>query len=112
MDGLNGGQAAIKGANLDLVCGSRNRSIFYLMSKSYIKRIAHLKGNKIGITRVGSSTHTSALYALGSAGVRPADYQLLPLREVPNIYTASSAAQIDAGVVFFFKQKTAYEIDM
>ena len=48
---------------------------------------------------MGSSTHTSALYALGSAGLKTADYQLLPLLEVPNIFTALAAGQIDAGVV-------------
>src|SRR5205807_6704602 len=56
-------------------------------------------GKKIGITRVGSSTHTSALYALGQAGLKSADYQILPLMEVPNIFTALTAGQIDAGVV-------------
>ena len=69
------------------------------MAKSDIKKIADLKGKKIGITRVGSSTHTSALYALTTAGLKGADYQLLPLLEVPNIFTALAAGQIDAGVM-------------
>lgn len=99
MDGSNAAQANLKGANLALVAGATNRQVFSLMAKPDIKRIVDLKGKKIGITRVGSSTHTSALYALGSAGLRPADYQLLPLLEVPNIVTALSAGQIDAGVV-------------
>ena len=99
MDGSNAAQANLKGANLALVAGATNRQVFSLMAKSDIKRIVDLKGKKIGITRIGSSTHTSALFALGSAGLRPADYQLLPLLEVPNIFTALSAGQIDAGVV-------------
>jgi ABC-type nitrate/sulfonate/bicarbonate transport system substrate-binding protein len=48
---------------------------------------------------VGSSTHTSALFALGSAGLKTTDYQLLPLLEVPNIFTALVAGQIDAGIM-------------
>ncbi|HEX7229226.1 MAG TPA: ABC transporter substrate-binding protein [Candidatus Binatia bacterium] len=99
MDGSNAAQANLKGANLALVAGATNRQVFSLMAKPDIKRIVDLKGKKIGITRVGSSTHTSALFALGSAGLRPTDYQLLPLLEVPNIFTALSAGQIDAGVV-------------
>lgn len=99
MDGSNALQANLKGANLALVAGATNRQVFSLMAKADFKRIAELKGKKIGITRVGSSTHTSALYALGSAGLRPADYQLLPLLEVPNIFTALSAGQIDAGIM-------------
>ena len=99
MDGVNAAQANLKGANLALVAGATNRQVFSLMAKPEIKRIADLKGKKIGITRVGSSTHTSALYALGSAGLKPSDYQILPLMEVPNIFTALAAGQIDAGVM-------------
>jgi NitT/TauT family transport system substrate-binding protein len=99
MDGANAAQANLKGANLALVAGATNRQVFSLMAKSDFKRIADLKAKKIGITRVGSSTHTSALYALNAAGLKPSDYQLLPLLEVPNIYTALAAGQIDAGVM-------------
>src|SRR5262249_14947865 len=63
MDGVNAAQANLKGANLALVAGATNRQVFSLMAKPEIKRIADLKGKKIGITRVGSSTHTSALFA-------------------------------------------------
>jgi NitT/TauT family transport system substrate-binding protein len=98
MDGSNAAQANLKGANLALIAGATNRQVFSLM-RPEIKKITELKGKKIGITRIGSSTHTSALYALGSAGLKPADVQLLPLVEVPNIFTALSAGQIDAGVV-------------
>jgi len=99
MDGVNAAQANLKGANLALVAGATNRQVFSLMAKPEFKRITDLKGKKIGITRIGSSTHTSALYALGSAGLKPSDYQILPLMEVPNIYTALAAGQIDAGVM-------------
>jgi len=99
MDGVNAVQANLKGANLVLIAGATNRQVFSLMAKPEIKRIADLRGKKVGITRVGSSTHTSALYALNSGGLRTTDYQLLPLLEVPNIFTALVAGQIDAGVV-------------
>jgi NitT/TauT family transport system substrate-binding protein len=99
MDGSNAAQANLKGANLVLVAGATNRQVFSLMAKADFKRIVDLKSKKIGITRVGSSTHTSALYALNAAGLKPSDYQLLPLLEVPNIYTALAAGQIDAGVM-------------
>ena len=99
MDGANEVQANLKGANLALVAGATNRQVFSLMARPEIKSVSDLKGKKIGITRIGSSTHTSALYALGQAGLRPSDYQILPLVEVPNIFTALAAGQIDAGVV-------------
>ena len=99
MDGNNTAQANLKGANLALIAGATNRMVFSLMAKPEIKKVTDLRGKKIGITRVGSSTHTSALYALGQAGLKPVDYQILPLMEVPNIYTALVAGQIDAGIV-------------
>jgi ABC-type nitrate/sulfonate/bicarbonate transport system substrate-binding protein len=99
MDGLNEVQANLKGANIAMVVGATNRMVFSLMAKPEFKRIADLRGKKIGITRAGSSTHTAALYALGSAGLKPGDYQVLPLLEVPNIFTALAAGQIDAGTV-------------
>ena len=99
MDGLNEVQANLKGANIALVVGATNRQVFSLMSRPEIKKASDLKGKKIGITRIGSSTHTSALYALNQAGLKTGDYQILPLMEVPNILTALMAGQIDAGVV-------------
>lgn len=99
MDGNNAIQANLKGAGLALVAGATNRMVFSLMARPEIKKITDLRGKKIGITRVGSSTHTSALYALGQAGLKPSDYQILPLLEVPNIFTALVAGQVDAGVV-------------
>jgi NitT/TauT family transport system substrate-binding protein len=99
MDGANAAQANLKGANVVLVAGGTNRQVFSLMAKPEFKRIADLRGKKIGITRVGSSTHTSGLFSLASAGLKTADYQLLPLLEVPNIFTALAAGQIDAGIM-------------
>jgi ABC-type nitrate/sulfonate/bicarbonate transport system substrate-binding protein len=99
MDGNNEVLANLKGANLAMLLGATNRMVFSLMVKPEIKKIADLRGKKIGITRAGSSTHTAALYALGNAGLKPGDYQVLPLVEVPNIFTALSVGQIDAGIV-------------
>src|SRR5262245_65021818 len=87
MDGSNAALANLKGANLALVAGATNRQVFSLMAKSEIKRIADLKGKKIGITRVGSSTHTSALFALNTAGLKGTGYQLLTLLERPYNFT-------------------------
>ncbi len=98
-DALNSIQAVATGADVVMVCEGINRFVFSLMAKPEIKRMADLKGKKIGITRIGSSTHTATLYVVNKAGLDPSDYTLLPLVEVPNILTALSAAQIDAGVL-------------
>lgn len=98
-DALNSIQAVAAGADVVMVCEGVNRFVFSLMSRFDIKRVTELKGKKIGITRLGSSTHTAVLYVVGRAGLGPNDYTLLQLGEVPNILTTLLAAQIDAGAL-------------
>jgi len=89
----------IKGSELGPRCWRYEPHGLLTHAKSEIKSVSDLRGKKIGITRIGSSTHTSALYTLNQAGLKPSDYQILPLVEVPNIFTALAAGQVDAGVV-------------
>jgi len=87
------------GADLVMVCAGVNRFVFSIMARGDIKRISDLKGKKIGITRIGSSTHTAVLYVINKAGLGANDYTLLQLGEVPNILTTLLAGQIDAGAL-------------
>jgi len=96
-DARNTAQAVLTGAPVTLITGVSNRLVFSLMARPEYKKISDLKGKKIGITRIGSSTHTAALFALSQGGLKPGDYQILPLVEVPNILAALTAGQIDAG---------------
>jgi NitT/TauT family transport system substrate-binding protein len=98
-DALNSIQAVAAGADVVMVCEGVNRFVFSIMARSDLKRVADLKGKKIGITRLGSSTHTAVLYVVTKAGLGANDYTLLQLGEVPNILTTMLAAQIDAGAL-------------
>lgn len=98
-DALNSIQAVAAGSDLVMFCKGINRFVFSIMAKPELKRLADLKGKKIGITRIGSSTHTAALFAVNRAGLNPNDYALLQLSEVPNILTTLLAGQIDAGAI-------------
>ena len=98
-DALNSIQAVAAGADVVMVCEGVNRFVFSIMARSDLKRVAELKGKKIGITRLGSSTHTAVLYVVNKAGLGANDYTLLQLGEVPNILTTLLAAQIDAGAL-------------
>jgi NitT/TauT family transport system substrate-binding protein len=69
------------------------------MSRPDITTFAQLRGKKIGITRLGSSTHSVTLWTMSKMGLRPEEYQLLQLVDVPNILTAIMAGQIDAGAL-------------
>ena len=96
-DARNTVQAVLTGANVTLIAGVSNRLVFSFMARPEFKKVSDLKGKKIGITRIGSSTHTAALFALNQGGLKPGDYQILPLMEVPNILAALMAGQVDAG---------------
>jgi ABC-type nitrate/sulfonate/bicarbonate transport system substrate-binding protein len=98
-DALNSIQAVAAGADVVMVCEGVNRFVFSLMARPELKRLADLKGKKIGITRIGSSTHTAVMFAVNKAGLGPNDYTLLQLGEVPNILTTLLAGQIDAGAL-------------
>jgi NitT/TauT family transport system substrate-binding protein len=99
-DGLNLVQAVGTGADVKAVMGVTNRLVFSVMAASRIRSPQDLKGKKLGITRVGSSTHTAALQALRSWGLEPSkDVAFIPLSEVPNILSALQSNQIDAGVL-------------
>src|SRR5262245_54368061 len=99
LDPRNTIEANFSGALVALLAGVTNRFTFSLMARPEIKRVGDLKGRKIGVTRIGSSTHTAALYVLNQAGLKPSDYQILPLFEVPNILPALMPAQINAGLI-------------
>jgi len=99
MDGRTAVQATLKGADAAIVAGVANRLVFSFMARPEIKSFNDLKGKKIGITRLGSSTHSVTLWVMNRFGLKPEDYQLLQLVDVPNIFTAMMAGQIDAGAL-------------
>src|SRR5258706_5337146 len=63
-DALNSIQAVAAGADVVMICEGVNRFVFSLMARPELKRLSDLRGKKIGITRIGSSTHTAVLFAL------------------------------------------------
>jgi NitT/TauT family transport system substrate-binding protein len=98
-DGRTAVQAALKGADVVMLAGAANRFVFSFMARPEIKKISDLRGRKIGITRFGSSTHTVTQWTMSHAGVKPEEYQILQLVDVPNMLTAMLAGQIDAGAL-------------
>jgi ABC-type nitrate/sulfonate/bicarbonate transport system substrate-binding protein len=88
------------GGNLRMVYGITNRLVFSVYTKPDITKPEQLKGKKLGITKIGSSTDTAARLALSTWGLKPdADVTLLGLSEVPQIFTALTAGSVDAGVI-------------
>jgi len=98
-DGRNAVTAGLRGADIVMLAGVANHFVFSMMARPEIKRISDLRGKKIGITRIGSSSHTVTLWIMNRAGIKPDEYQLVPLVEVPNVLTSIMAGQIDAGAL-------------
>jgi ABC-type nitrate/sulfonate/bicarbonate transport system substrate-binding protein len=98
-DGRNAVTAGLRGADIVMLAGVANHFVFSMMARPEIKRINDLRGKKIGITRIGSSSHTVTLWIMNRAGIRPDEYQLVPLVEVPNVFTSIMAGKIDAGAL-------------
>jgi NitT/TauT family transport system substrate-binding protein len=93
-------QASLGGADIVLLFAATNRLVFSVMSQPSIREPQALRGKTMGITRIGSSTHTAALVALEMWGLAPdRDVSLRQLQEVPAILAALQAGQVDAGVV-------------
>ena len=93
-------QANLGGADTVLIGAATNRLVFSVISRPEFQRPEQLRGKTIGITRVGSSTHTAMLVALQMWGMEPdRDVSLRQLQEVPAILSGLQAGQIDAGVV-------------
>lgn len=99
LDGLTLVQSGVTGADVKSVLGVTNRLVFSIMAGSRLQSPQDLKGKTLGITRIGSSTHTAAVQALKLAGLEVKDVKLIQLSEVPSILAALQAGQIDAGVV-------------
>ena len=99
MDGRNSVTAAMKGADVVILAGVSNRLVFSFMARPGLKSFNELRGKKIGITRLGSSTHSVTLWVMNKYGLKPEEIQLLQLVDVPNIFTAIVAGQIDAGAL-------------
>jgi NitT/TauT family transport system substrate-binding protein len=93
-------QANLGGADAVLFGAVTNRLVFSVITRPEITRAEQLRGKTIGITRLGSSTHTALLVALQMWGLEPdRDVSLRQLQEVPAILSGLQAGQIDAGVV-------------
>jgi len=98
-DGRTVVQAALKGVDVVMLAGAANRFVFSFMARPDIKKVSDLRGKKIGITRFGSSTHTVTQWIMSQAGIKPDEYQLLQLVDVPSMLAAMLAGQVDAAAL-------------
>jgi NitT/TauT family transport system substrate-binding protein len=93
-------QADLGGADIALYFAALNRMVFSVMTEPSITDPQQLRGKTIGITRIGSSTHSALLLALDRWGLEPdRDVALRQLGDVTAVLVGLEARQTDAGVI-------------
>jgi NitT/TauT family transport system substrate-binding protein len=85
----------VQGADIVFIGGISNKLPFQLVVKKDIKTAADLRGKKIAISRLGSSSDTAATIALDHFGLKRNDVTLLQLGGEGTRTAAMMSGQID-----------------
>jgi ABC-type nitrate/sulfonate/bicarbonate transport system substrate-binding protein len=102
MDGGLGIVRAYVQGNTELVCigGQKNILTQSILAKPPIKRLEDLRGKKVGVTRIGSTTHYFATEAFRKIGMEAGrDYTVIQTGGAPEMLAALSTGVIDAGTL-------------
>jgi ABC-type nitrate/sulfonate/bicarbonate transport system substrate-binding protein len=92
--------ANVGGADLVMLAGGVNTMIFSIVAGPGIERVEDLRGKRLGITRIGTSSDFAARYALRQAGLQAdSDVQLIQMSDIPAILQGMVAGALDAGVL-------------
>ena len=99
--GLGTVRAAVQG-NTDLVfvAGVKNYLTQSILAKSEVKRLEDLRGKKVGVTRIGSTTHYFVVQAFKRRGMEAGrDFVLIQTGGAPEMLAALLSGAIDAGTM-------------
>ncbi len=103
--------ADLAGANLAIVAGINNTFVYSFRARPDIRSPSDLKGKKIGVTRIGSDSHTATVFALKKWGLDPErDVTILQLGGQPEILTALKSGLVDAGPLSYPQAGRARQI--
>jgi ABC-type nitrate/sulfonate/bicarbonate transport system substrate-binding protein/tetratricopeptide (TPR) repeat protein len=92
--------ANLGGADVVMLAGGVNTMIFSLVAGSGVDRIEDLRGKRLGITRLGTSSDFNARYVLKRYGLEPdADVAMIQMSGIPEILTGLVAGAVDAGMM-------------
>jgi ABC-type nitrate/sulfonate/bicarbonate transport system substrate-binding protein len=102
---IDGGVGLVRTAvngNSDLVfiAGIKNHLTQSILAKPEIKRLEDLRGKKVGVTRIGATTHYFAVQAFKRRGMEAGrDYQMIQTGGAPEMLAALLSGAIDAGTM-------------
>ena len=102
---LDGGVGLVRtavGGNNDLVfiAGIKNHLTQSILAKPEVKRLEDLRGKKIGVTRIGATTHYFAVQVFKRRNMEAGrDYSMVQTGGAPEMLAALFAGAIDAGTM-------------
>jgi ABC-type nitrate/sulfonate/bicarbonate transport system substrate-binding protein len=102
VDGGVGVVRTVVGGNNDLVfiAGIKNHLTQSILAKPEIKRLEDLRGKKVGVTRIGATTHYFAVQAFKRRNMEAGrDYQMIQTGGAPEMLAALLSGAIDAGTM-------------
>lgn len=102
IDGGVGLVRTVLGGNNDLVfiAGIKNHLTQSILAKPEIKRLEDLRGKKIGVTRIGATTHYFAIQAFKQRNMEAGrDYSMIQTGGAPEMLAALLSGAIDAGTM-------------
>jgi ABC-type nitrate/sulfonate/bicarbonate transport system substrate-binding protein len=102
IDGGVGVVRTVAGGNNDLVfiAGIKNHLTQSILAKPEIKRLEDLRGKKIGVTRIGATTHYFAVQVFKRRNMEAGrDYQMIQTGGAPEMLAALLSGSIDAATM-------------
>ncbi|HVO95471.1 MAG TPA: ABC transporter substrate-binding protein [Terriglobales bacterium] len=106
--------AALNGADVVMVASIVNKGIQRVLARSELRRSEDLRGKRIGVTRLGSSSHMVLLLMLRAWGMKPDDVQTLQVGSSPAMLAALEKGAIDAAVLteptFFIAEDQGFRV--
>ena len=102
MDGGLGPVRAFVQGTTELVCigGQKNILTQSILAKPPVKRLEDLRGKKVGVTRIGATTHYFAVQAFRKIGMEAGrDYTMIQTGGAPEMLAALVSGAIDAGTL-------------
>lgn len=88
-----------RGGRLEVIGGNVNRLPFSLIAQPGIKRIADLRGKRIGVSSIDAGSSSLVMKLLAEHGLTyPDDYTLLAVGPILTRWTMLQSGEIDAGL--------------
>ena len=92
--------SGVQGGDLTILAAGLEKPLFWLSVNPSVRTPADLRGKRLGVTRFGSSSDTTARYYLPTVGLQPdGDVTILQMGGNPEMVGALQSGGIDAAIL-------------